>query len=86
MTKKRCDGQDTDIFFPNTEAGEAVAKAYCRECQVRTWCLEVVALPAEGSKAKSGRHGIFGGLNPEERANLVRARKRPSQARGPSSG
>jgi len=85
VSERRCEGQDTDIFFPTTEAGEAVAKAYCRECKVRTWCLEVVALPAEGSKAKSGRYGIFGGLNPEERANLVRARKRRSRARGPSS-
>jgi WhiB family transcriptional regulator, redox-sensing transcriptional regulator len=69
---------DAELFFgPDSETGqereirEAKAKAICALCPVRAQCLDYAL-------GNSIRHGIWGGLNKEERA-----RERRRRARGP---
>ncbi|MGD9525159.1 MAG: WhiB family transcriptional regulator [Dehalococcoidia bacterium] len=70
--RARCRGMDTEVFFPVAEVGPvrdgevARAKAVCAECPVRELCLDwaLVALP----------HGVAGGLDEQERAELRRDR------------
>ena len=76
--KATCKGMNTWLFFgPDSEAGtqrnarEARAKAVCAACPVRARCLDYAL-------GESIRHGIWGGLNEEERA-----RERRRQTRAP---
>lgn len=73
MKDGACFGRDPDIWFPKPDdrAGQAQAQAFCRTCQVRTECL-ILALRLEGSRAASGRGGIWGGMTEEERARLAK--------------
>jgi WhiB family transcriptional regulator, redox-sensing transcriptional regulator len=76
-----CRGMDTLLFFgpdgePRREREilEAKAKAVCASCPVQAQCLGY----ALGSSIK---HGIWGGLNEEERARERRRRaRRPAAA------
>ena len=66
-----CKGADTAIFYPaSSVAGVkdqyAAAKAYCGRCPVREACLSEALLFERG-----GRHGMYGGLTPDQRAQLV---------------
>jgi len=76
-----CRGIDALLFFgpdhearPEREIREAKAKAVCTLCPVRVQCLDyAVRNPI--------RHGIWGGLNEEERARERRRRAhRPDAA------
>lgn len=76
-----CDN-DKDLFFEaEGERGQAKAtrenkaKAICAVCPLATReaCLET-ALKAEGD-AKTGRYGIFAGLNGDDRAELAKQRQ-----------
>jgi WhiB family transcriptional regulator, redox-sensing transcriptional regulator len=70
-----CRGEESSLFFaPNyferkeqKEAREALAKAICARCPVRSECLEYALRIREP-------HGIWGGLNEYERRALLRAR------------
>jgi WhiB family redox-sensing transcriptional regulator len=71
-----CAGIDARLFFgPDGEPWqerdirEAKAKAVCARCPVRVQCLDY----ALGNSIK---HGIWGGLNQEERARERRRRAR----------
>jgi WhiB family redox-sensing transcriptional regulator len=68
-----CRPLDSELFFPDRAVygsnDVARAKAVCRECPVRDLCLQAAI---EGRE----RVGIWGGLTPQERAQLHR-RKRP---------
>ncbi|WP_308116852.1 WhiB family transcriptional regulator [Pseudonocardia sp. WMMC193] len=69
----RCRDVDTEVFFPVAEAGPvregevARAKVICSGCPVRAQCLDwaIVSLP----------HGVAGGLDEHERAELRRGRR-----------
>ncbi|NUP24134.1 MAG: WhiB family transcriptional regulator [Streptomyces sp.] len=72
--RAKCRGKDVDkTFFPAGLAGQAVkrahaaAKAWCAGCPVTRECLQV-ALTAERDVAPENRYGVFGGLDPTERA------------------
>lgn len=76
-----CD-TEMDLFFeaegergPAKRTRENRAKAICATCpfEVREACLET-ALKAEGN-AKTGRYGVFAGLNGDERAELAKERQ-----------
>ena len=75
-----CSGMDVLLFFgpddeprPEREIREAKAKAVCRLCAVRVRCLDYAL-------RNSIRHGIWSGLNEEERARERRRRaRRPTQ-------
>lgn len=69
-------GVDPEMFFPVHQEGpgrlpgpvvEAV-KRICRRCPVQQACLDWAVESGE-------RHGYWGGLGPEERANLRRRRE-----------
>ena len=68
MAESLCSSIDPEIFFPLSE-GVDEAKAICSLCRVRKECLEI-ALRLEGRLSRSGRYGIWGGLTPDERAEL----------------
>jgi len=51
------------------------AKAVCGQCTVRAECLEL-ALALEGNDPAAARAGVWGGLDPEERARTARRRRR----------
>jgi WhiB family transcriptional regulator, redox-sensing transcriptional regulator len=75
-----CGGMDVLLFFgpddepqPEREIREAKAKAICTLCPVRVQCLDYAL-------RYSIRHGIWGGLNEEERARERRRRARRTDA------
>lgn len=59
-----CRGKTARFFL---HAFEPLAKATCEQCPVRVQCL------VEG---RDEQFGIFGGLNPQERARIARKRRR----------
>jgi WhiB family redox-sensing transcriptional regulator len=64
----RCADQDPDLFFPVGSSGPAVrqtmlAKAVCAQCPVRAECLEWALETAQP-------HGVWGGLDEQERERL----------------
>ena len=75
-----CRGMDAPLFFgpdneprPEREIREAKAKAVCQLCPVRVQCLDYAL-------RNSIRHGIWGGLDGEERACERRRRARRPDA------
>ena len=75
-----CNGMDMRLFFgrageprPERENREAKAKAVCKSCPVRAQCLD-------DALRNSIKHGIWGGLNEEERARERRRRSRRPEA------
>ncbi len=65
----RCADQDPDLFFPVGTGGPAVrqalrAKAVCAQCPVITECLEWAIDTRQP-------HGVWGGLDEQERERLV---------------
>lgn len=75
-----CGGMEALLFFgPDNEPRsareirEAKAKAVCQLCPVRSQCLDYAL-------RNSIRHGIWGGLNEEERARERRRARRPDAA------
>jgi WhiB family redox-sensing transcriptional regulator len=67
-----CRGPESTLFYPPTltearqdrEAREARAKAICATCEVKAECLECALRIREP-------HGIWGGLNENERRELL---------------
>lgn len=77
-----CKDMETSLFFPDYEATEAprpsraelaiqvaIAQGVCRDCLVRSECLEF------GMRQE---YGIFGGLTPSQRDRLRTPRKVPA--------
>ncbi|MCU7822196.1 WhiB family transcriptional regulator [Kitasatospora sp. DSM 101779] len=77
-----CTTADPDLFFPDHDTdpdGAAFAerrtKDICAACSVRAACLDTAI-------ARKERHGIFGGLNPAQRArHAATLAKRAQRAR-----
>jgi WhiB family transcriptional regulator, redox-sensing transcriptional regulator len=66
----RCLDEDPELFFPVGSTGPAVqqvteAKAVCRTCRVQAQCLEWALEQGIG-------HGVWGGLDGDERRALRR--------------
>jgi WhiB family redox-sensing transcriptional regulator len=72
-----CRGDDSALFFAPShferkrekDAREAGAKRLCAICPVRTECLEYAIRIREP-------HGVWGGMNEQERRMLIRERAR----------
>ncbi|MFF9129155.1 WhiB family transcriptional regulator [Streptomyces sp. NPDC014806] len=62
-----CRGYDLDLFFSESDYNVDAAKRICAGCPVRTECLDEQLRNEDGS-----RYGIYGGLTPRERSQLVR--------------
>lgn len=69
-----CRGADPDLFFPERGASTRTAKGICRECSVRTECLEFAIVSSE-------KFGIWGGLSERERRKIRRERAATAQRR-----
>jgi len=63
-----CRGLDVELFFSTSPMTTEAAKAVCRDCPVQAECLE------EAMAIEDCRHGIFGGLTPDERDRLACSR------------
>ncbi|MEO6123428.1 MAG: WhiB family transcriptional regulator [Ilumatobacteraceae bacterium] len=61
----RCVGVDPDVFFPRRGHDPAPAKSLCRQCAVRSQCLE-------WALDTNQKHGIWGGMTEGQRRRLRR--------------
>jgi WhiB family redox-sensing transcriptional regulator len=64
-----CRGADTDLFFPESEAGAGPALAICAACPVRDECLEFALTTNQPD-------GVWGGATESQRRRLRRSRRR----------
>lgn len=80
MAGAPCTETDPDLSFPagsgKLSKEHDLAKRDCARCPLalREECLEL-ALRTEGKAAAANRYGVFGGLDPVERAALARERR-----------
>ncbi|WP_262701998.1 MULTISPECIES: WhiB family transcriptional regulator [Streptomyces] len=74
-----CRGEKTESFFLLHPLLEKAAKDLCSTCPVQAQCLDL-AMQTEGGSSAEMRFGVFGGLNPEERAALEKARRPKAKA------
>lgn len=75
MTEGRCRGMDPGVFFPADGAGVPFAVAICRDCRVRSTCLEYAL-------GNGIRYGVWGGTSERERARIARRRRARAAAAG----
>lgn len=59
-----CKDKNPDLWFPGIGESSTVAKGICAECEVRIECLQFAL-------AVNERHGIWGGLNTNERDRVA---------------
>jgi WhiB family redox-sensing transcriptional regulator len=64
-----CRGLDPSVFYPEDDAEAEVAKEVCRDCGVRTACLEFAL-------ARREKVGVWGGATERERRRILRQRRR----------
>lgn len=74
QARAACRDQDPEVWFPSNGVYRDPLQ-WCRQCPVTTACLES-AMRAEGDTSEDRRHGMFGGLEPSQRAKLARLRRR----------
>lgn len=63
----------TSVFYPEDNAGVAVARVLCAECDVRQDCLDHALDNGE-------EFGIWGGVSERGRRALLRRRRPPRRA------
>lgn len=73
-SRAACAGADPEVFFPNPKSGGDYrpALAFCDRCTAKDACLSD-ALDME--RTNGYRHGMRGGLTPEQRAQLRKGRR-----------
>lgn len=76
-SKGKCRDQDPDLFFPISAKGPgaaqyAQAKKVCRGCPVSRQCLEYAL-------DNGLDHGVYGGMDEDERRALSKKRARASR-------
>jgi hypothetical protein len=84
MAAAPCLETDPELGYPSQDGKRGKGKEYawllaqavCARCplSIKQECLEV-AMRTEGNSGATGRHGVFGGLDPQERADLARQRR-----------
>lgn len=67
-----CHGQDTNLFYPPKHLKATAAKQVCARCPVATQCLEYAL-------DMNDMNGVWGGMSPEERKEIRRARNRQEE-------
>ena len=68
----KCVGVERELFFASVPSPEVqIAKQVCADCPVRAQCLDY-ALRVEPVHRWQQRHGVWGGLDPQEREALAR--------------
>lgn len=68
-----CIGLETDMFFPRGQHSPGIRKV-CGSCPVADECLSAAMMEEKG-KDRFHRHGLRGGLTPEQRYELAKAVK-----------
>lgn len=83
-----CSAESPEMFFPSdapdprvTARAMDAAKSVCGRCPVRFACLT----DALGWETAGERHGVVGGLTPDERDDLTRHHRAPSRAARPAA-
>jgi WhiB family redox-sensing transcriptional regulator len=68
MKEAKCDGMDTDFFFPETHDTRVFAniRSFCSDCPVRFECIDYAV-------RQGFEDGWFGGLPPRLRRRAHRA-------------
>ncbi|WP_432001678.1 WhiB family transcriptional regulator [Streptomyces sioyaensis] len=80
MEDAACRGTDISVFFPvsrggvSTEVETRYAKTFCNRCPVQPECLRHALTFRED-------YGVWGGLNEDERAELIRKARREAERR-----
>jgi WhiB family redox-sensing transcriptional regulator len=67
-----CGGRDPAPWFPQAGESAEAGKALCRACPARRSCLD-------WALAKGEPDGIWGGTTPQERAVILRLRRRDAR-------
>jgi WhiB family transcriptional regulator, redox-sensing transcriptional regulator len=67
-----CKGQDPAPWFPEARESSEAGKALCRTCPARARCLE-------WALDKGEQLGTWGGTTPDERAEILRQRRRDTR-------
>jgi WhiB family redox-sensing transcriptional regulator len=75
IPERNCNGAQTEIFYPTgtEDSGIGEARRICNGCVALDVCLEF-ALAIEATTGRTGRHGVFGGKTPRQRAEIARRR------------
>ncbi len=68
MAAAACRGQDPELWFPRVGLPTGQALAICAECPVRERC-------ADYAEDMREQHGVWGGLNVEQRRQRARQRE-----------
>ena len=68
-----CMNYDPDLWFSGQRTDKEIAKKLCFSCPLREACLED-CLDYEELAGRQMRWGIFGGLDPDQRAQLLNKR------------
>lgn len=70
LARAKCTDSDSELWFSDDPFDRQWAKRVCRTCPVSSECL-LFAMENEGP-TKWHRSGIWGGLDEDERARLVK--------------
>ena len=74
MDRGACVGVDPEYFYPKKADSPKVierAKSFCDACPVQRECLEAALLHEAHASGPQHRHGIVGGMTPNERTKYV---------------
>lgn len=71
MDDALCAQVDPEIFFPDYGQSANNARKVCAGCDVRERCLQFAMEREARFTTNTGRHGVWGGLTPWERAALA---------------
>jgi hypothetical protein len=77
-TEAVCQAFEPSLFFTESKTGVDRAKSVCGRCPVRVECLDMARRAEDGS-----RYGIYGGLTPAERTELVGSEPRTGRLPAP---
>ncbi|MGY5127356.1 WhiB family transcriptional regulator [Streptomyces nigrescens] len=67
---RACADTDPDVFTDDDKRVQAFAKDICALCPVRSFCLQFAI-------DTNTQHGVYGGLDPDERDELLGKRRLP---------
>lgn len=66
--KAACVGVPLDVFFNNTRRNRERAAELCAQCPVTQECLNFALQVEKKQSSRGARFGLYGGLNPNQRA------------------
>ena len=79
MEQGKCRELPPDTFFPSDGVGVEAARKICKDCPVKSPCLEY-------AMAHHIDHGVWGGTSERERRRIARARRLAAAAGADAAG